>query len=257
MSHALEYYVADNALAWLAAERGDKALSKELYKRAQGYKNYYSKESGTLRPITKDGKFLSPFNPRQGENFEPVPGFHEGSAWNYTFFVPHDVEGLAKLMGGKRKFVDKLQMVMDSALYDPANEPDIAYPYLFSRFAGEEWRTQEQVNKLLAKYFTTKPDGIPGNDDTGTMSSWAVFSMMGFYPDAPGEPFYTLTSPVFDKVEIDTPSGTITIDAPHSSPADIYINSMTLGDKPLKSYRISHDQLIQGKNLKFNLSDKK
>ena len=257
VSHALEYYVADNALAWLAAERGDKALSKELYKRAQGYKNYYSKESGTLRPITKDGKFLSPFNPRQGENFEPVPGFHEGSAWNYTFFVPHDVEGLAKLMGGKRKFVDKLQMVMDSALYDPANEPDIAYPYLFSRFAGEEWRTQEQVNKLLAKYFTTKPDGIPGNDDTGTMSSWAVFSMMGFYPDAPGEPFYTLTSPVFDKVEIDTPSGTITIDAPHSSPADIYINSMTLGDKPLKSYRISHDQLIQGKNLKFNLSDKK
>ena len=254
VSHALEYYVADNALSWLANERGDKEFAKELAKRAQGYKNYYSKESGTLRPITKDGQFLTPFNPRAGENFEAVPGFHEGSAWNYSFFVPHDVDGLIKLNGGQRKFVDKLQMVMDSALYDPANEPDIAYPYLFSRVKGQEWRTQKEVNRLLGKYFTTKPDGIPGNDDTGTMSAWAVFSMMGFYPDCPGEPYYTITSPVFDEVEIDTSHGTIRIEAPHTGSADIYIESMTLGGKPLKNYRISHDELMQGKNLKINLS---
>lgn len=254
VSHALEYYVADNALSWLANERGDKEFAKELAKRAQGYKNYYSKESGTLRPITKDGQFLTPFNPRAGENFEAVPGFHEGSAWNYSFFVPHDVDGLIKLNGGQRKFVDKLQMVMDSALYDPANEPDIAYPYLFSRVKGQEWRTQKEVNRLLGKYFTTKPDGIPGNDDTGTMSAWAVFSMMGFYPDCPGEPYYTITSPVFDEVEIDTSDGTIRIEAPHTGSDDIYIESMTLGGKPLKNYRISHDELMQGKNLKINLS---
>lgn len=254
VSHALEYYVADNALSWLANERGDKEFAKELAKRAQGYKNYYSKESGTLRPITKEGQFLTPFNPRAGENFEAVPGFHEGSAWNYSFFVPHDVDGLIKLNGGQRKFVDKLQMVMDSALYDPANEPDIAYPYLFSRVKGQEWRTQKEVNRLLGKYFTTKPDGIPGNDDTGTMSAWAVFSMMGFYPDCPGEPYYTITSPVFDEVEIDTSHGTIRIEAPHTGSDDIYIESMTLGGKPLKNYRISHDELMQGKNLKINLS---
>lgn len=256
VSHALEYYVADNALAWLANERGDKEFAKELAKRAQGYKNYYSKESGTLRPITKDGQFLSPFNPRAGENFEAVPGFHEGSAWNYSFFVPHDVDGLIKLNGGQKKFVDKLQMVLDSALYDPANEPDIAYPYLFSRVKGQEWRTQKEVNRLLGKYFTTKPDGIPGNDDTGTMSAWAVFSMMGFYPDCPGEPYYTITSPVFDEVEIDTADGTIRIEAPHRSSDDIFIESMSLGGKPLKNYRISHDELMQGKTLKFNLTDK-
>lgn len=255
VSHALEYYVADNALAWLANERGDKELAKELAKRAQGYKNYYSKESGTLRPITKDGKFLTPFNPRAGENFEAVPGFHEGSAWNYSFFVPHDVDGLIKLNGGQKKFVDKLQMVLDSALYDPANEPDIAYPYLFSRVKGQEWRTQKEVNRLLGKYFTTKPDGIPGNDDTGTMSAWAVFSMMGFYPDCPGEPYYTITSPVFDEVEIDTSHGTIRIEAPHKGTDDIFIESMNLGGKPLKKYRISHDELMEGKTLKFNLSN--
>lgn len=256
VSHALEYYVADNALAWLAAERGDKEFAAQLRDRAKGYKHYYSKESGTLRPINQDGSFLTPFNPRQGENFEPVPGFHEGSAWNYTFFVPHDVDGLAKLMGGKKKFVDKLQMVFDDGLYDPANEPDIAYPYLFSRFAGEEWRTQKEVNRLLGKYFTTNADGIPGNDDTGTMSAWAVFSMMGFYPDCPGEPYYTLTSPVFDYVEIDTPHGTITINADRESPDAIYIDSMQLGGKPLKRYRISHDELMNGKSLDFKLKNK-
>ena len=126
-------------------------------------------------------------------------------------FVPHDVDGLVKAMGGKRKFVDKLQMVFDQGLYDPANEPDIAYPYLFSRIKGEEWRTSETVAKLLDKYFTNKPDGIPGNDDTGTMSAWAVFSMLGFYPDVPGVPEYTLVEPTFDSAVVDLGSHKLTI----------------------------------------------
>ncbi len=250
VSHALEYYVADAALAWLAEERGEREFAAELRRRAGGWKHYYSPESGTLRPITKEGRFLEPFDPRQGENFEAVPGFHEGSAWNYTFFVPHDVEGLAKLMGGKRKFVDKLQRVFDAGFYDPANEPDIAYAYLFSRFRGEEWRTQREVARLLAKYFTTEPDGIPGNDDTGTMSAWAVFSMMGFYPDCPGEPDYTLTAPTFDRVAIDTPRGELVVER---RGAGDRIRRMTLGGKPLADYRISHDELLRGGTLSFEL----
>ena len=233
MSHALEYYVADAALAWLAEQRGDVEFAKELRKRAAGYKNYYSKESGTLRPINPDGTFLTPFNPRQGENFEPVPGIN----------------------GGNKKFTEKLQKVFDDNLYDPANEPNIAYPYLFSRVKGEEWRTQKEVNRLLSKYFTNNPDGIPGNDDTGTMSTWAIFSMMGFYPDCPGEPFYTLTSPVFDRVEIDTPGKTLVIEADRTAPGDIFIQQMQLGGKPLKNYRISHDDLMKAGNLKFKLSN--
>ena len=82
---------------------------------------------GTFRPILPNGEFYAPFDPRQGEYFEPNPGFHEGCAWNYTFYVPHDVKGLARRMGGKKPFVDKLQRVFDEGLYDPANEPDIAY----------------------------------------------------------------------------------------------------------------------------------
>lgn len=258
VSHALEYYLADNALSILAGELGHKADAKLFRQRSLGYKHYYSKESGTLRPITMDGKFLSPFNPEDGYDFTNAPGFHEGSAWNYTFYAPHDVLGMAKLMGGQRKFCDKLQMVFDKGLYDPANEPDIAYAYLFSYFKGDEWRTQKTVSELLAKYYTARPDGIPGNEDTGTMSAWAIFSMMGLYPDNPGDPSYTLTTPVFDKVTLHLdpkfyPQGDITIETDRTSPSQLYIKSMTLGGKKLNGYRITHKQLIDGKTLRMSL----
>lgn len=254
VSHALEYYIADYALGNLASALGHKAEAKRFYKQSLGYKHYYSKESGTFRPITTDGKFLSPFNPDDGADFSNAPGFHEGSAWNYTFYVPHDVLGLAKLMGGKQKFINKLQMVFDKNLYDPANEPDIAYPYLFSYFKGEEWRTQKEVTRLLNKYYTDKPSGIPGNDDTGTMSAWAVFSMMGIYPDCPGSPYYTVTSPVFDKVTLHLdsryyPDGDITITADRSNATGKYIKSVSLGGKKLNTYRISHKELIKNRSL--------
>lgn len=259
VSHALEYYVADNALSWLAADRGDKDFAEELKKRSLGYKNYYSTESGTLRPLTNEGKFLEPFNPEQGANFEEVPGFHEGSAWNYTFFVPHDIPGLTKLMGGKKKFVDKLQMVFDKGLYDAANEPDIAYPYLFSNFKGEEWRTQKLVKELLAKHFTTKPNGIPGNEDTGTMSSWAIFSMLGFYPDIPGVPEYVITTPTFDKATIKlnpayhNGAESLVVEVVNPEADSDYIKDVTVGGKK-SGYRISHDELVKGGNIKVTLT---
>lgn len=258
VSHALEYYVADNALSMLAQSLGKTADAKLFRQRSLGYRHYYSKESGTLRPIQKDGKFLSPFNPEDGADFSNAPGFHEGSAWNYTFYVPHDIAGLAKLMGGRKQFVDKLQMVFDKNLYDPANEPDIAYPYLFSYFKGEEWRTQQIVSRLLQKYYKAQPDGIPGNDDCGTMSAWALFSMMGLYPDCPGSPYYTLTTPVFSKVTLHLdpryyPDGDIVITTDRTSPSQLYIDSMTLGGKRLNGYRVSHKQLVEGRILDMRL----
>lgn len=255
VSHALEYYIADYSLSLLAEDLGRTDDAELFRKRSLGYRHYYSKEYGTFRPICADGSFLEPFNPEQGENFEPVPGFHEGSAWNYTFYVPHDVKGLAKIMGGSRKFIDKLQMVFDKGLYDPANEPDIAYPYLFSYFRGEEWRTQEQVARLLEKHYTTRPDGIPGNDDTGTMSAWAVFSMMGFYPDCPGSPHYTFTAPVFDRVEIE-------LDPRYYNKENLviersgdgrYIRDIILAGRRGTPYRVSHKDLTEAGTLDFIL----
>lgn len=272
VSHALEYYIADNALSRMAealakdAEvKGQKEKARRykedarlFYNRSLGYKHYYSKEYGTFRPILPNGEFYAPFDPRQGENFEPNPGFHEGCAWNYTFYVPHDVKGLAQLMGGKKAFVDKLQRVFDEGLYDPANEPDIAYAHLFSYFKGEEWRTQKELYRLLQKYFKNAPDGIPGNDDTGTMSAWAIFNMMGFYPDCPGEPSYTLSTPVFDKVTIRLDAevwgrGQLVIETERPSDDSLYIREMELGGKRLSHFRISHQELVEGGKLRFVL----
>lgn len=258
VSHALEYYIADWNLSQFAAMLGKKEDAKLFYDRSMGYKHYYDKEFGTLRPILPDGTFYAPFDPLQGLNFEPSPGFHEGNAWNYTFYVPHDVYGLAKLMGGKKKFVDKLQMVFDKGYFDMANEPDIAYPYLFSYFKGEEWRTQKLVHELLKKYFHNAPNGLPGNDDTGTMSAWAVFSMMGFYPACPGSMDYTLTSPSFDKVTIklDTryyPKSELTITTDKNPEEDIYIKSIEVDGKKYNSYFISHQKLVDAGEIRFDL----
>ena len=253
VSHALEYYIADYSLYTLAKALGKTEDAKLFYDRSMGYKHYYCKEFGTLRPILPDGTFYGPFDPLQGANFEPSPGFHEGNSWNYTFYVPHDVKGLAKLMGGQKRFVNKLQMVFDKGYYDPANEPDIAYPYLFSYFKGEEWRTQKLVKELLAKHYTTKPDGLPGNEDTGTMSSWAIFSMMGFYPDCPGVPEYTLTTPTFDKITIKLDPAYWGTDklVIRKEGGDGYIDQIRLGGKKYSKYRLTHKDLIHAGEITF------
>ena len=258
VSHALEYYIADWNLSKFAQSLGKKEDAKLFYDRSMGYKHYYSKEYGTLRPILPDGTFYSPFDPLLGANFEPSPGFHEGNSWNYTFYVPHDIAGLTKLMGGKKKFVDKLQMVFDKKYYDMANEPDIAYPYLFSNFKGEEWRTQKTVRGLLRDYYHNAPNGLPGNDDTGTMSAWAVFAMMGFYPACPGDVNYTLTSPLFDKVTIKLnpdyyKKGELVIGTNRTHADEIYIQEVKAGSKKLNGYFISHDELVNAGSIEYKL----
>ncbi len=262
VSHALEYYIADNALSKFAAVLGKSGDSKQFLNQSLKYKMYYSKEYKSFRPLLPNGEFLSPFDPKQGENFEPVPGFHEGSAWNYSFMVPHDVPGLIKLMGGKRAFVKHLQEVFEENHYDPTNEPNISYPFLFSYVKGEEWRTQKLVRELIQEHFKNSPDGLPGNDDTGTMSTWVVFSMMGFYPDNATDASYTLTSPVFDKVTIslnpdyyDKPE--LVIETNKNSDDALYIKRTIVNGKRWRSYRISHKDLVNAEKITFNLSPKK
>lgn len=260
VSHALEYYIADWNLSKFAEALGKKEDAKLFLQRSLGYKHYYCKDFGTLRPILPDGTFYSPFDPKQGANFEPCPGFHEGNAWNYTFYVPHDIKGLAKLMGGQKKFIDKLQSVFDEGNYDPANEPDIAYPYLFSYFNGEAWRTQKEVHNILKTGYHNAPNGVPGNEDTGTMSAWAIFSMLGFYPACPGSPDYVLTSPTFDKVTIHLdkkyyPKGDLVIESKHATPESIYIQELKVNGKKHKGYTISHEELVNAGTLQFTLGD--
>lgn len=258
VSHALEYYVADYSIGRLAAALGKKADAKRFEARSKGYKHYYSKEYGTLRPKLPDGKFLSPFDPLQGANWEPNPGFHEGNAWNYTFAVPHDIEGLVKLMGGSGAFTEKLQGVFDNGWFDVTNEPDFAYPHFFSRIAGEEWRTQKIVREILDRHFTDSPAGLPGNDDAGTMSGWAVFNMMGLFPDTPGRPDFTFVTPVFDKITLQLDgdyyaSREVTLRVERPSDRARYIDRITVDGRPHRGIRITHRELTGAREIVFYL----
>jgi len=261
VSTSLEYNVADFAISQMAKDMGDKKVAKEYLKRSQYYKNMYDKKMGVMRPKTESG-WYEPFSPMDGANFKPVTGFIEGTSWHYSFMVAFDAKGLIKLNGGKKKFVNKLQSVFDDGLYEPDNEPDMGYAFLFNYVKGEEWRTQKEVHKIIDNGYKNIPGGIPGNDDTGTMSAWLTFAMMGLYPDAPAVPHYTITSSYFDEVVIKLDNkyysgDTFTIETVRPSSEAIYIDRMELNGKPLKSYFISHEDIVKGGKLKVWLKEKK
>lgn len=259
VSTSLEYYIADWNMARFAEAMGHKDVAKTMDKRATGYKHFYSADYKLLRPILPDGKFLTPFDPKLGKDFEPNPGFHEGNAYNYSFFIPHDIKGLAKLMGGEQKFSSHLQSIFDKDNYDPANEPDIAYPYLFTYYPNQAWRTQKIIKQLLSSVYKNAPDGIPGNDDTGTMSAWAIFSMLGFYPDCPGSTTYALTTPTFRKVtlHLDTkyyPKGKLVIER-KGQDSDTYFKQINVGGKDFKNvYRLDHQTLLNAGTITYYTS---
>lgn len=248
-----EYNTSDYAISLLAKALGEKEDFKRFSKRSLSYRKLYDKDLKLLRPRTPDGKWYEPFDPNAGANFQENVGFIEGNAWQYAFMVPHDIRGLMKLMGGEKVFSEQLQKVFDTKQFDMANEPDIAYPYLFNYVKGEEWKSQELVKKLVREYFKNEPKGLPGNDDTGTMSAWLVYSMMGIYPISPGDPIYTITTPMFDKITIKLDSryykkDNIVIEREVNT--DEKIREIQINGKPLNSFFISHDSFVNGTILK-------
>ncbi len=254
VSHALEYYIADWNLAQMAKELGKNSDYDRFMKQSQAWRNYYDDEFGIIRPKLENGEFMPDFDPKQGENFEPSPGFHEGNAYQYTFCAHHDMEGMIKLNGGKKQFVKKLQAIFDDNHFDMANEPDIHYPWLFNYVKGEEWRAQKELNRLMATYFKNAPAGLPGNDDTGTMSTWIVYAMMGIYPVLPGDMNYAISSPVFDEVTIKLdqnfyPGNKITIRKSGNSEK---IKTIKLNGKRIPTYFVNHSDLVKGGILEIN-----
>ena len=202
VSTTQEYNITDFAISQLAKSLNRKEDELFYSKRSISYRSLFDKEFGLLRPKNEDDSWVSPFNPETGANWEKNLGFIEGNSWQYTFMVTHDTKGLMQLIGGKDAYSNQLQKVFNNGQFDMANEPDIAYPYLFNYVSGQEWRTQNKVSELIKKHFRNKPEGLPGNDDTGTMSAWLIYSMMGIYPISPADPIYTIGTPSFDKITI-------------------------------------------------------
>ena len=258
VSTTQEYNISDYAIAQLAKTLNKKEDYARFSKRSLSYRKLFDKNLNLLRPKNGDGSWVTPYDPNDGANFTKNLGFIEGNAWQYTFMVPHDIPGLIKLMGGRKPFVAQLEKVFDTGQYDMANEPDIMYPYLFNYVEGQEYKTQLKVQELLSKYYQNKPAGLPGNDDTGTMSAWAVFSMMGIYPINPGNPIYALTTPSFDKI-------TVHLDNTYYDKDKLVIlksgngtiSKITIGNKKLPSFFVTHKELLSSETIEFHLKPKK
>ena len=202
VSTTQEYNIADYAIAQLAKKLGKKEDYKQFLKRSLSYKKLYNPETKFIQPKNSDGRWFAEFDPLAGANFAHNPGYIEGNAWQYLFMVPHDINGLKKLMGGNKKFEARLDELFEKDQFDMANEPDFAYGYLYNFIPGKEYKASEKIHELIATYYKNAPDGIPGNDDTGTMSAWVIYSMMGIYPITPAEPVYTFVVPTFNKIRL-------------------------------------------------------
>jgi predicted alpha-1,2-mannosidase len=203
-----------------------------------------------MRGKNSDGSWKRPFIPWSRK------GFTEGNAWQYTFFVPHDVRGLVNLMGGREAFIHKLDTVFQNGQYKHENEPSHHLAYLYD-YAGAPWKTQHRVREVMDELYRATPGGLCGNDGCGQMSAWYVFSAMGFYPVCPGAPYYAIGSPTFEKVVIHLgpywDNKSFTVIAKNNSPENKYIQSATLNGKPLNKPWIEHSDIVNGGTLIFEM----
>ena len=242
---------------WCAGQMA-KALGKEedyrmFSKRAQNYRHLFDKETGFMRPRMRDGSWKEPFNPasKQGNS----NGFTESNSWQMTFSVPHDIQGLIELMGGREAFVKKLDEYFAKGLHNPGNEPDFINPFLFN-YAGAPWKTQEVVRNILADAYGADPAGLKGNDDSGAMSAWYSLAAAGLYPVCPGSNIYVLTSPVFTEVTIAPGNGKeFCIVAENSSDVNKYIQSAELNGKPWNKPWIRYDDIAKGGRLVLKMGN--
>jgi len=273
VTKTLEYAFDDYAIS-LAAKKLGKTEDFELFtQRAKSYVNHFDPQSGFMRAKNSDGKFVEPFDPFYSEHEFDKSQYIEGNAWQHSFFVPHDVRGLAKLFPDK----NGLSLMLDTLFKAPSymtgenqspdasgfigqyahgNEPSHHIAYIYS-YIGEAYKTQEKVRSILDSMYHDRPDGYAGNEDAGQMSAWAVWSMMGLYPVAPVGGEYVFGSPNLDKAKITMPNGKLfEIVAKGNSKKNIYIQSITLNGKPYDKTYITHEEMLKGGKLVFKMSNK-
>ena len=263
VSITLEQSFDDWCVAQLAKHLNRENIHEHFMKRSQNYHNLYNPENGFFQARTSDGEWLTPFDPlRYGANGDNP--YTEGNAWQWSWYVPHDIKGLIALHGGPKQFCKRLDQFFtltdqsgeknDNASgfigqYVHGNEPSHHVAYLYD-YAGQPRKTQQLVHQICTQLYNTSSSGYAGNDDCGEMSSWFVFSSMGFYPVCPVGGEYAIGTPLFHRVTIHLPSGkSFCINAHKKKPADFYIRSMQLNGKPYKSYMLRHADITAGGTL--------
>jgi predicted alpha-1,2-mannosidase len=260
-SVSMEYAADDFEIALLAKGLGDTVDYTKYLARSANWKNLWDAKfsaggfTGFIRPRHRNGTWLSPFTAMDSCTWGGDT-FYEGNSWTYSFFVPQDVAGLIKMMGGPETFVKRLDAFFAvPGRYDVGNEPGFLTPYLYN-WAGRPDRTGEQVRAIIAASYHAGPDGLPGNDDSGAMSSWYAFGQMGIFPNA-GQPVYLIGSPAFPRTTLHLAGGkNFIIEARNLSPENIYVAAATLDGQPLDRAWLRHSEIAAGGRLVLSMSAK-
>lgn len=271
VSVTLEYAYDDWCIYMQALRNGDMENAERYRERALNYRNVFDPEIEFSRPRYSDGSWKPTYDivKTSGE------GYLEGNAMNYAFFVPHDINGLIKCMGGEQKFIKNLDRLFVTEFPEEAyaetedvtkegligcyvhgNEPSHHIPYLYA-WTSQPWKGQYWVREIMNRMYRNSIEGLCGNDDCGQMSAWYIFSAMGFYPVCPGSDQYVFGAPYLPYMSINLPEGKkMIIKAPEVSDKKRYVKSVKLNGKPYSKSYITHSDLMAGGTLEFVMSDK-
>jgi predicted alpha-1,2-mannosidase len=270
VSKGLEFAIDDWCVAQVAKKMGKMEDYAYFSKRAENYKNYYNPQTGFMRGRLSDDKWRTPYSPFISihENGD----FSEGNGWQYTFMVPHDVEGLIQLLGGQNKFNTKLDSLFAAqgdmgesksaditgliGQYAHGNEPGHSMAYLYD-YSGQPWKTAEKVRFILDNFYTDKVDGIIGNEDVGQMSAWYILSTLGFFPVNPANGLYVFGSPTINEATLAVNGNKkFHITVKNNGPKNKYINAMKLNGASYTKTFFKHSDIMNGGELEITMGSK-
>ena len=268
IAYDMEYAIADWAVAQAAQKLGKQEDYEYFLKRSKSYKNYFDASTGFMRGKMLDGSWRTPFSPYASSHRDD--DYCEGNAWQYTWLVPHDVEGLVECFGSKEAFVNKLDSLflangdMGEASspdisgligqYAHGNEPSHHTVYLYT-LVGQPWKTADRSKEILHTMYTDQPDGLSGNEDVGQMSAWYILSSFGFYQVEPAGGKFVFGYPNFDKVEIAVPAGKFVIERENKGQQNNYIQGIVFNGTEYKKPWIEYADIMKGGELKFLMGD--
>lgn len=267
MSKTMEYAYDDYCIARMAEAMGEKEIADEFYRRSQNYRNVFNPETSFMQPRDSKGNFIPNYDPEAY-----IEDICESNGWQYYWSVAHDIDGLIELTGGEARFAERLDSMFTYETADKSklpifstgmigqyahgNEPGHHVIYLYNR-VKQPWKTQQYAAQVMHTLYKNTPDGICGNEDCGQMSSWYVFSAMGFYPVDPISGQYEIGSPIFPEVKMYLANGkTFVVRAENVSDENIYIQSVTVNGQPYNKSYITHKMIMQGDTIHFVMGNK-
>lgn len=263
-------------LSRIAQWRGDEENRQKYLRLSYNYRNVWNAETRFFHPKDKDGRFLPNFDYRFGGGLSAREAYDENNGWTYRWDVQHNLADLARMMGGREQMVANLDQTFAEGMgrgkrefynqlpdqtgnigqFTMANEPSLHIPYIYN-YAGAPWKTQKRIRQCLGTWFRNDVMGVPGDEDGGGLTSFVVFSSMGFYPVTPGFPIYNIGSPLFTDVQVSLPGGkTFRIVAKDCSDTNKYIQSAKLNGKPLDKPWFTHDDIKKGGTLVLEMGSR-